>query len=79
VDLDGKAAIVTGGAGGLGSAVVRHLSGIGTRVVVFDWDTERARAVAEEIGGSAVGVSGDVNDDDAEHIRLDGALRFAPK
>jgi NAD(P)-dependent dehydrogenase (short-subunit alcohol dehydrogenase family) len=52
-DLDNKVALVTGGAGGLGSATVRALAGAGARVVVSDVDTSGA-ALAEEVGGSFI-------------------------
>jgi NAD(P)-dependent dehydrogenase (short-subunit alcohol dehydrogenase family) len=64
MDLEGRSAIVTGGAGGLGSAVVRRLVDIGTRTVVFDRDGDRANALATELGDGVTGVSGDVNEDD---------------
>jgi NAD(P)-dependent dehydrogenase (short-subunit alcohol dehydrogenase family) len=63
MDLQGRSAIVTGGAGGLGAATVRHLSGLGMGVAVFDRDTERAGALAKELGDSVVAVGGDVTDD----------------
>lgn len=44
MELDGRSALVTGGAGGLGGATVRHLVGIGLGVAIFDRDTERATA-----------------------------------
>ena len=44
--LDGKVAVVTGGAGGIGSATARRLSAEGCRVVVVDLDGEAARARA---------------------------------
>jgi NAD(P)-dependent dehydrogenase (short-subunit alcohol dehydrogenase family) len=62
--LEGSAAIVTGGAGGLGSASVRRLAEMGLRVAIFDLDTGRAKALADEVGNGAVGVGGDVTDDD---------------
>ena len=43
-------AIVTGGAGGLGEAVVRKLHGEGVAVVVADLADERAAALAERAG-----------------------------
>ena len=64
MNLDGASAIVTGGAGGLGAATVRRLLAGGLRVVVFDRDAERAEALAAELGAGAVGVGGDVLDDD---------------
>jgi NAD(P)-dependent dehydrogenase (short-subunit alcohol dehydrogenase family) len=63
MDLQGRSAIVTGGAGGLGAATVRHLSGLGMGVAVFDRDTERAGALAKELGDGVVAVGGDVTDD----------------
>ena len=42
MDLSGRSAIVTGGAGGLGSATVRHLAKLGMGVVIFDRDEEAA-------------------------------------
>jgi len=64
MDLNGRSALVTGGAGGLGSATVRHLVAAGVGVAVFDRDTERATALAKELGDLAVPAGGDVNDDD---------------
>jgi NAD(P)-dependent dehydrogenase (short-subunit alcohol dehydrogenase family) len=65
LDLDGRVAIVTGGAGGLGSAVVRRLVEVGMQVVVFDWAEDRAKRLAAEVGPSAVAVGGDAADDEA--------------
>ena len=53
-DLDGKTAIVTGGARGIGEAIARRLAHAGTRVVVADIDGDAAAAVAARIGGVAV-------------------------
>ena len=58
--LAGKVAIVTGGAGGLGSAAARRLSQEGCRVVVVDRDGEGARTVAEELSGESAWVRADV-------------------
>jgi len=49
--LDGKVALVTGGAGGLGAATARALTAQGVTVVVSDVDEAGGQAVAEEIGG----------------------------
>ena len=76
MNLQGRAAIVTGGAGGLGSAVVRRLVEVGLKVVVFDRDGDRAMMLATEIGGSALGVSGDVNDDACAGQAIDAASSF---
>ncbi|ANP56861.1 dehydrogenase [Streptomyces griseochromogenes] len=49
--LQGKAAIVTGAAGGLGRATALALAKAGARVVVADLDTRGGREVADLIGG----------------------------
>ena len=49
--VDGISAVVTGGASGLGAATGRALAAAGARVALLDLDAERARAVADEIGG----------------------------
>ncbi|MFK5584588.1 MULTISPECIES: 3-hydroxybutyrate dehydrogenase [unclassified Serinicoccus] len=51
-----RTAMVTGGASGIGAAVVRRLATDGFTVVVADRDEEAAREVAEEVGGRAWGV-----------------------
>lgn len=57
------AAIVTGGASGLGEATARVLADKGVRVGIFDMNTERGQKVADEIGGVFTKV--DVSDNDS--------------
>lgn len=59
--IAGEVALVTGGGSGLGAATARVLAGQGARVAVLDYDGDRARAVAEEIGG--IGLRADVGDE----------------
>jgi len=54
MDINGQAAIVTGGASGLGEATTRMLADNGARVAIFDMNMERGEAVAADIGGIAV-------------------------
>lgn len=54
MDLDGRAALVTGGAAGIGAAAARLLAAAGAQVAIVDRDEAGARAVAEELGGLAV-------------------------
>ena len=76
MDLSGRSAIVTGGAGGLGAATVRHLVAQGVRTVVFDLNQENAETLAKELGDDAVAASGDVNDDDAVQSAIDAAQQL---
>src|SRR4051812_22942775 len=76
MDLNGRSALVTGGAGGLGGATVRHLVDLGVGVVIFDRDGERAATFAKELGGRAAAVAGDVNDDGDVSAAIDAARRL---
>ncbi|MEV5646650.1 SDR family oxidoreductase [Nocardia sp. NPDC052254] len=64
-----KVAIVTGGAGGIGSAIAARLAAAGAQVLVADIDGDAAKAVAGEVAatqpGACVGVGADVADPDA--------------
>lgn len=52
--LDESVALVTGGAAGIGAAVVRRLAGAGTKVVIADVSDAAGSALAEELGGTYV-------------------------
>ncbi|MEZ5557033.1 MAG: glucose 1-dehydrogenase [Pseudomonadales bacterium] len=58
--LDGKAAIVTGGGSGIGAATVRKFVAEGARVLIADIQTEKAQALAAELGDATVARSVDV-------------------
>lgn len=52
--VQGTKVVVTGAGGGIGAALARRFAGQGAQVVVNDLDADRAKAVADEIGGIAV-------------------------
>jgi 3-hydroxybutyrate dehydrogenase len=52
-NLEGRRALVTGGASGIGAACARELAARGAYVTVADLDGDGAKAVAEEVGGEA--------------------------
>src|SRR6059036_2200687 len=53
MNIQGQAALVTGGASGLGEATARELARLGARVAVLDVNLELAQKVAGEIDGVA--------------------------
>ena len=61
--LDGKAAIVTGSARGIGRATAELLTEHGARVLINDLDEDLAARAASEIGGDAAVFGGDLTDD----------------
>ncbi|MEQ9315134.1 MAG: SDR family NAD(P)-dependent oxidoreductase, partial [Henriciella sp.] len=54
MQVQGQAAIVTGGGSGLGAGTARVLAAAGAKVALFDVNEEGARKVADEVGGIAV-------------------------
>lgn len=62
MSLEGRVAVVTGGGGGIGSAVCRRLAADGANVVVADLDLDSATRVAESVEPEAIGVALDVCD-----------------
>lgn len=51
MEFNGVAAVVTGGASGLGEGAARALAAEGCKVAIFDLQEERGRQVADELGG----------------------------
>lgn len=67
--LEGKAAVVTGGAGGIGSAVSKLLASSGARVVVaYNRNEERARELVNNLPG---------NGHFAEHVAIEDGTSLA--
>ena len=71
MDITDMAAVVTGGASGLGRATATMLAAQGAKVAIFDLNEEAGRAVAGEIGGLYVGVN--VADEASVKVGLDAA------
>jgi NAD(P)-dependent dehydrogenase (short-subunit alcohol dehydrogenase family) len=71
MNIQGQAALVTGGASGLGAATARELARQGARVAVLDRNAEGAAVVAAEIGG--IGIECDITSTDSVLAALDAA------
>jgi NAD(P)-dependent dehydrogenase (short-subunit alcohol dehydrogenase family) len=77
-DLDGKAAIVTGGGGGIGRGEALRMAADGASVVVNDFNREGAEetaAMIRDAGGRAVAQVGDVSQWDTGKAMVDLALK----
>jgi rhamnulose-1-phosphate aldolase/alcohol dehydrogenase len=64
-ELQGRVALVTGAAGGIGRAVVEELAAKGACVVAFDLDEQGATDASASLGAAGVSVGGDVTDEHA--------------
>jgi 2-hydroxycyclohexanecarboxyl-CoA dehydrogenase len=53
--LDGRTALVTGAAGGIGTAISRHLAVVGANVAVCDLNEQAARSVVDQLAGTGKG------------------------
>lgn len=71
--VDGKVAIITGAASGLGAADARLLAREGATVVLTDVNAEKGEALAAEIGGAAVFFKHDVASE-ADWVRVIGEV-----
>ena len=71
MNINGLAAIVTGGASGLGGATAERLAKAGAKVAIFDLNEEAGQAAAKEIGGTFVKVN--VADEASVSAGLDAA------
>ena len=85
--LEGKVAVVTGGAGGMGSWICKIFAEQGAKVVVADtgadvegrmgMDPSRVNAVVDEIkakGGEAVAITGDISEMDTAEATIRTAI-----
>ncbi len=68
-DLEGKVCVITGGAGVLGSAMVKAIASVGTKIAIADINKEVADKVAAEIasesGAEVIGIEANVLDKDS--------------
>jgi NAD(P)-dependent dehydrogenase (short-subunit alcohol dehydrogenase family) len=67
--LDGKRALVTGGASGIGEAICRVFSQAGAAVTIADVNQEQAATLADELGSARAAVC-DITDEDAVRVMI---------
>ena len=72
-ELDGKVAVITGGASGIGEASVRLFVEEGARVVIADMQRERGESLAAELGDAARFVQVEVRQEDQVKGAIDTA------
>jgi len=75
--IEGSAALVAGGASGLGEATVRRLHERGATVTIADVNEERGQALAQELGQDAGFVKADVTSEDEVSAAVDAAVASA--
>ena len=71
MNIQGHAALVTGGGSGLGEATARELARLGAKVAVLDLNLENAQRVAADIGGVACACN--VSDPESMQAAIDAA------
>jgi NAD(P)-dependent dehydrogenase (short-subunit alcohol dehydrogenase family) len=78
MDIAGIAAVVTGGASGLGLATARRLVKGGAHVVLLDLESANGAAAAAELGGTTRFVAGDVQTEEGVTPALEVAQELGP-
>jgi len=76
LDLNGRNAVVTGGASGLGFAIAERFVASGAKIVIWDLNGEAAHAAGKKLGGSSI--AADVSDLTSVTSAVQKTLRIVP-
>src|SRR5260370_18707456 len=79
IDLNGRTAVVTGGAQGFGRAITERFVASGAKVAIWDHDQPFAEKTAKEIGAGVTAVKVDVSDLAAVEKARDATLKALGK
>ena len=71
IDLDGRVAIVTGGAQGFGRAITERFVASGAKVAIWDFDAALAEKTAKEVGDGPAKALCAAGDDRGTSIEID--------
>lgn len=71
MDLDGRVALITGAARGIGAAIAKLMADAGARVAIVDLDAEGAAKTAGTLATQAIGVGADASDEAAMRSAVD--------
>ena len=74
LEIEGRAALLTGAAGGIGLETARALHDRGASVALFDLDRGETEAAARSIGERAFPIAGDVTDEASVRLAVDATL-----
>ena len=74
-DLKGKAALVTGGNGGIGLGMAQGLARAGAKVAIGGRDAAKNAAAVKQLGAGAIAIAADVSDERASRAMVDQAAR----
>lgn len=74
-ELNGKVAVITGGAGAIGEGTARVLHDAGAAIAVLDTDLDAAQGVVDRLGSASMAVLCDVTDAESTAVAMDAVCR----
>lgn len=74
MDIQGKVAVITGGASGLGEATLRRYVANGARAAIFDMNDARGKSLAEELGDGVIYQNVNVADEAAVQAAIEATV-----